>query len=310
MEDPMTLDDFVSQGWRDHATDAEGVLARLPEAAGIATELRHLPAIAGLTVHVAGEHLGRWVRGIEVLENLERLPFFDPSTAEGKAVLRSKAVLHRCAGNADEEARWFAAARSGGDIPEDSDRVRVLAVAAAALLGQKRLAEASRDFEEAVRLASYGPTKADPAARALAVTGHNLACELETTEALTDPERALMLRAAAVSRTFWEIAGGWMETERAEYRLAMSHVKAGNSSEALTHAQECLRIVAENGMDPGEAFFAHEAIARAQIAGGNLAAAMEARGTMEACLPRIADESFRIYCAGELAKLAEKIERT
>lgn len=305
----MTLDDFISQGWRDHAADAEGVLARLPDGIGCATELRHLPALAGLAVHVAGEHLGRWAEGIALLARMEGLPFFDASTPEGKAVLRSKAVLYRCAGNEAEEGRWLAASRSGGDIPEASDRVRVLAVAAAAFLGQKRLAEAARDFEEAVRLASYGPTQADPAARALAVTGNNLACEIEERDSRTEDERALMLRAAETARVFWAIAGGWKETERAEYRLAMSYLKAGDAAAALSHALECLRIVTENGTDPGEAFFAHEAIARARLAGGDRAAATEARAAMETHLPKIADESFRSYCAGELARLKEAMAR-
>jgi hypothetical protein len=303
----MTFDELISQGWRDHATDAEGVLARLPEAVLLAGEPRHLPAYAGLTVHVAGEHLGRWEDGIRLLEKAEQLPFFEPSTAEGKAVLRSKAVLHRCAGNTDEEARWTAAARTGVDVPEASDHIRVLAVAAAAFLGQKRMQEARRDFDEAVRLADYGPTSGDPAARALAITGNNLACELEEKATLSDDERALMLQAAETARKYWAVAGGWRETERAEYRLAMSHLKAEEPARALVHANECLRIVHENGMDPGEAFFAHEAIARAQLATGNRGAADEACEKMGSLLASIADESFRGYCDGELAKLRETV---
>ena len=38
-ETDMTLDEFVSKGWQDHATDAEGVLARLPEGAALVQQL-------------------------------------------------------------------------------------------------------------------------------------------------------------------------------------------------------------------------------------------------------------------------------
>ena len=299
----MTLDEFVSQGWVEHANDAAGVFARLPEGLPLISESRHFPAFAALVVHVSGEHLGRWVDGVALLTKLERLPAFDAASTEGKSVARSKAILHRCAGNRDEEARCFAASRTGGDVTEASDRIRVLAVAAAAFLGQKRLADARRDFEKAVSLAGYGPTANDPAARALAVTGNNLACEFENMAALTDDERAMMLFAAQVGREFWAIAGGWMEIERAEYRLAMSHIRAGDPATALAHGHRCLSIVQANGSDPGEAFFAHEAIARACLAAGDVVASRRERDSMDTLLPAIGDESFRAYCAGELAKL-------
>jgi tetratricopeptide (TPR) repeat protein len=299
----MTFEEFISQGWSDHATDSEGVLSRLPQGIDLIAEARHLPAFAGLCVHVAGEHLGRWADGIALLDRLDRHPAFDPATAEGKAVARSKAVLYRCAGDHAEESRCLAASVSGGDIPEASDRIRVLAVAAAAYLGQKRLAEARRDFEEAAALAGYGPAATDPAARALAITGNNIACELEERPALTDEERSVMLHAAEVARRFWGVAGGWMETERAEYRLAMSCIKAGDPARALAHARRCLVIVEENGSDPGEEFFGREAVARAHLAAGDAAQARKERDGMATLLPSIPDESFRGFCEGEFAKL-------
>lgn len=306
----MNLEEFVSLGWRDHATDAEGVFRRLPAGVDLVREPGHLTALAALVVHVSGEHLGRWTEGVEILESLERLPVFDAASREGKFVVRSKAVLHRCAGNHDEEARFFAASRTGDGAAEASDRIRVLAVTSAAFLGQKRLAESRRDFEEALTLASYGPTSEDPAVRALAVTGNNIACELETRPHLTDDERSLMLRAAHAGRDFWLIGGGWMEAERADYRLAMSYIKAGDPATALTHARRCFAIIEENGSDPGEAFFAHEALARAQLAGGDAQASRHERDKMSTLLPGVADESFRSFCAQELAKLEAMLKLT
>lgn len=299
----MTLENFCSQGWEDHATDAAGVFARLPQGVALVTDARHIPMLAGLVVHVAGEHLGRWNEGLAILDAIERLPVFDAATPEGKALRRSQAVLHRCAENRAEEERCFAEGRSGGGVPEASDRIRVLAISSAALVGQKRMAEARADFEEAVALAAYGPSKTDPAARALAVTAHNIAVEFENRPTLTDIERKMMLHAAQVSRHFWAIAGGWMEAERGEYRLAMSHIKAGDAATALRHAQHCHRIVIENGNDAGEAFFAHEAIARSHLAAGDAAAARIEREVMVALVPTVADEGFRSFCAEELAKL-------
>jgi hypothetical protein len=306
----MNLDELVAKGWQDHAADPEGVLERLRGGVALVREPKDIPAISALIVHVSGEHLGRWNDGVALLEELERLPLFDRTTAEGKAVARGQAVLHRCAGRPDEAERCLEAlsAPTGGDpagqggVPP-SERIRVLAVAASALVGQKRLAEGARDFEEAVSLASYGPTSGDPAARSLAVTGHNLACELENRPALAPEEKELMLRAAFISRDFWAIAGGWMQAERAEYRLAMSHIKAGDPVTALAHARRCLAVVEENGADPGEAFFAHEAVARAMLAGGNGPGARAEREIMTGLLPKVPDDSLRQFCAEELEKL-------
>ncbi len=300
----MTLDEFVAQGWQDHTTDAEGVYGRFGDAPSLVTEAAHLPALAGLIVHVSAEHLGRFADGIAHLERLETLPVFDAASPPGKALLRSKAVLHHCAGNKDRAERCLAAGLSGGDVPEASDRIRMLAVASSALVGQKQMDRARADFEEAIALASYGPTKEDPASRALAVTSHNIATEFENRAELTDDERAMMLRCAFVSRDFWKIAGGWMEAERSEYRLTMSHLKAGDAKSALGHAKECLAIVESNGSDPFEAFFAREAIARANLAGRNAGAARREHEAMTALLPSIADESARKFAADELAKLA------
>jgi tetratricopeptide (TPR) repeat protein len=298
----MTLDEFVAKGWSDHATDAEGVFRRLPEGLALVTERRHMPPFAGLVVHVAGEHLGRWDEGLALLGSLESLPAWDPATPEGKSVMRSESVLHLCAGRTAEAARCEAAGRSGGGLPAASDRVRVLAIVASALTGQRRLEEASRHFEEALALAEYGPGKDDPAARALAVTSNNLAVELETRPTRTSAERDLMLRAAKAGRRWWEVAGGWTEVERSEYRLAMSHLKAGEAAAALAAARRCREIVVKNGDDPFEAFFAHEALARAHHALGDEAAARREGDGAAALLPKIEEDS-RAYCEGESKKL-------
>jgi len=303
----MNIEELIAHGWQQHAGDAEGVLQRLREAAGSITEIRHLPAFASLVVHVTGEHLGRWSEGIELLRRLEGLPVFDPASTEGRVVLRSRAVLHHCAGESEEERRCLEAGRSGGDHPEASDRVRVLAIAASALAGQGKVEEASRDLEEALALAAYGPAKDDPAARALAVTGNNLACVLEERPTLTSAERALMLRAAQAGLDFWRIAGGWMEEERAFYRLALSNLKAGEAKAALEHARRCLEIVEANGSDPVESFFAHEALARSLHALGAAADVIREREAMIGLLPVIDDASMREYCREELTKMDQQL---
>ena len=305
----MTLEEFVGQGWGDHATDATGVWNRLPEGIGMADSPTRIFALANLATHVAGEHLGRWDDGLAFLERLSQLPAFEGSKPEGAGVRRLQAVLEYCAGRRTAADQRLVATQVDPNLHPQSTRVRMLAVAASALSNQRRMADAAAAFEEALRLAAYGPGASDPAARALAVTGNNMAVEFENRPTLDPGERELMLSAARAARQYWEIAGSWMEVERAEYRLALSHLKAGLVQQALHHAEECRRVVEANGAPAGEAFFAHEALSQVRHAMGDTTAARAERDAAAAVLPGIDDEAFKQYCAGELEKLNARLAR-
>lgn len=113
-----------------------------------------------------------------------------------------------------------------------------------------------------------------------------------------------MILAARTSRHYWGRAGTWVETGRAEYRLAMTWLQAGDLAQARTHAQLCLELVQAQADAPAlERFFAWEGLGVVERAAGNgtghqraLAAAREAFEGL--------DESDRGWCAAELEKLA------
>ena len=300
----MAMNEFVRQGWADHGKDEEGVFGRLPDGLALVTEAGHLPALAALTVHVGGEHLGRWDESLALLDRMAASEYVEAGSPVDKSLRRSMAILHLCAGREEAFEECLALGISGGDVPVASDRIRVLAIASAALAGQKRTAEAIARFEEALALADgYGPQKGDPAVQSLAITGNNLAADLEDRPERSAAETQLMKIAARTGRRFWEICGTWTNVERAEYRLAMTHLAAGETTEALAHARLCLSVCEENAADAGERFFAHEALAKASHVSGDGAAASTSRDAAAACAAEIEDESFRGYCGGELAKL-------
>ncbi|MEZ0228788.1 MAG: hypothetical protein ACAI25_09200 [Planctomycetota bacterium] len=259
------IESLVEQGWAEHEKDSAGVLARCEGAIPEVTEAKHLPGLAALLVHVAGEHLGEWKRGLSALDRMMSLPVVKAGTAEAQALLRSRATLLLASGDRATADEVIARAQTAG-LPVASTRIRVLAVAASALAGQKQVEAGVALFEEALSLAAYGPDKADPAARALAVTGNNLACSLEEKKVRTPAEDRLLELAARTGRRFWEVAGTWIEVERAEYRLAMTCLALGRAKDAVTHANECLALCEKNGADAGELFFANEALARAHKA--------------------------------------------
>ena len=223
----MDFDSFLNQAWDDHAADAAGVAERLaaqvPERT---TDAAQVTALANLVHHVYGEHLGRWADGRALLQRLAAHPACTAGSAAVPALARFQASLSLCEGLADERAAMT-----------PSDRIRVTALAAANL-AERDTPRASALFAEALAETDRaGLETADPTHRALAVTGNNLACTLEEKPHRTPAERALMIAAAQAARRFWALAGGWLETERAEYRLAMTWLQAGDPALARHHAQ-------------------------------------------------------------------------
>jgi tetratricopeptide (TPR) repeat protein len=288
------IESLVQQGWSDHERDSAGVLERLGSALGRIVSSAEIPPVAALLTHVAGEHLGRWDDGLALLDRIAALPVHDASNPDGQALARSRAVLLLCS---DRRSRAFEI------IPDSpSARIRVLAVAGSALAGQRRTAEGIALFEEALGLAAYGPDKTDPAARALAVTGNNLAAGLEERPGRTKDEDRLLELASKTARRYWEVAGSWVEVERAEYRLAMTYVALGRGDEALEHAQLALRGCEENDADASELFFAREALLKAHHVRGDHEKARAERAHMTTLRPKL-DPSLESLAEETLEKV-------
>jgi len=286
----MDFDSFLGQAWDEHAADPAAVARRLADDAlpRLGTPAQ-AAALASLAHHVWGEHLGDWAAGREFLQRLAQHPACTADAA-APAVRRCLASLALCEGRHDERPAFIT-----------SDRIRITAMAAANL-AERDTDRASAWFGEA--LAAAGDLDAtDPAHRALAVTGNNLASTLEEKTTRTPAERALMIRAAQAARHHWALAGTWLETERAEYRLAMSWLQAGEPATALQHARQCLDIVERHGGAGLERFFAWEAIGLAARAAGDAAGHGQALDHARAAFAAL-DEGDQGWCRASLDKLA------
>jgi hypothetical protein len=286
----MDYDTFIDQAWTDHATDAPAVAARIAEhALGLVTEPARVVPVAHLAHHVYGEHLGHWHEGLAFLQRLAALPVVAGDAAA--ALGRFQAALQLAGGLADTRAALDA-----------STRIRVTALAAANLA----LHDAARGaalLDEAVAAAEAAALPdADPAHRNLGVAGNGIAGTLEEKAGRSAAETALMLRAAHVARRFWALAGTWLETERADYRLALSHLQAGDLAAARRHAQDCLERVQAHGDVPLEAFFGWEALARVERAAGNATGHGHARAQAAAWFERL-DTGDQGWCKPSLDAL-------
>lgn len=255
----MNFDTFIGQGWDQHVKDSVGVAARLQaDGIGLLTEAAQIVPLAHLAHHVMGDHLGRWQDALLFQQRLAALPLCQPGSTEALALRRFMASLQLASGAADERAALSA-----------SDAVRVTAMAATSL-AEQHTARALLLFQDALAQADRAALPdSDPCTRALAVSGNNLATTLAEKPQRNAEERSLMILAAQTARRYWAIAGGWLETERAEHRLAMTWLKAGDPALARQHALNCLHIVETNQAPALERFFALDALVQAERAAGN-----------------------------------------
>lgn len=289
----MDFEDFVSQAWTDHADDSPAVATRLQgQALALVTESAQVPRLAHLAHHVFGEHLGRWADGLHFLQQLAALPACSNQADVAQGVRRHIASLQLAAGQAD--------LRAGFDT---SERIRITALAAGDL--------ATHDAPRATALLEDAQAQSDQAAlpatdlshRVLAVTGNGIAGALEDKPQRSELERSLMIHAAQVARRHWELAGTWLETERAEYRLARTWQQAGDLAQARQHAQNCLEIVQAHDNVPLEAFFGWEALGLVERAAGNSAGHAQAVRNAQAAFQTLSADD-QGWCRPSLDTLA------
>lgn len=288
----MDFKTFIDAAWDDHANDAAAVAHRLAQGIPLVGDESQLNQLMNLAHHVYGEHLGEWRGGIAFVERVSALPTFVPDGASGQARTRCLASLRMSQGSGVELGTL-----------SPSDRIRVGAMAASNL-GERDTARASRLLQDALDLAQgSGLPPTDPMNRALAVTGNSLACALEVKPTRSADQRALMILAAQTARCYWAIAGTWLETERAEYRLANTWRQAGDLGRARGHAQACLEIVAANDGPALERLFGWEALGLVERAAGNAAGHAQALSRAREAFAALA-ESDKGWCAASLEKLA------
>jgi hypothetical protein len=288
----MNFSSFIDQAWDDHAGDARAVAQRLPDGIALVADEAQLAALANLAHHVHGEHLGEWRAGIDFMQRLCGLA---PFTAQGE----SGSTLRRCVAS----LTLSEGSAAGLDALSVSDRIRVGAMASANL-AERDTTRAMHLFDDALdRARRCGPDLPITVNRALAATGNGLACTLEQKAARSADERALMILAAQTARHHWERAGTWLEVERAEYRLAMTWLQAGDLARGRTHAHTCLEIVASNDAAALERFFGWEALGRVERAAGNAAGHARALTQAREAFAEL-DDSEQGGCLASLDKLA------
>jgi len=255
-----TFDAFLAQAWADHADQPEAVAERLRTSLPPPDNAAQVAALSRLTVHLFGEHLGRFEEARERLGALAALPSVD---GDAQSALRvGRATLNLAEGNPEPMIGFSAA-----------EALRAESGAGSLCIGRSDIAR-GRAFIASARERLVALQDAKPADhRPLAVACNNMAWTLiEQGASRSADGTAAMVELALASREHWSHAGTWLEVERGDYGVARAYLAAGAPDEALRHAERCLAGCVANDAAPYEHFFAHEALARAHQARGDTAA--------------------------------------
>ena len=291
--EPPGLRTWLDQLLQQHDTQPAAVAAALAQRApALPADAEGAEALR-LAEHVLLAHLAD-VPGLQAFVDALPAPLGDaPATAPSL-----------------QRLRWALATLTGqpGPALPDAPRWRALqnVVLAMAATGRSSEAAALMLADEPTALAQGQ----SDAGKACAAAANNVASHLQTGPRGDAARDALMLQAAALARRAWASAGGWMQVERADYRLALCHAVLGQGAEALAHARQCLAACVAGGEAAGEAadavehFFAHEALVRAHHAAGDAQAAAAATQRMHTLLADIPEaDGLRAWCADVLADL-------
>lgn len=290
----MKLQTFIQHAWTDHATNPEGVASQIQDNFNLITTNDQVTEFVRLLTHVFAEHLGQYENGLQLLSKIQDLSFLEADSESGMAVKRSMAVMTVAQGKHNQLKQFTT-----------SDQIRVLTTVAAAFCGQGQVTKAKEHFDQALQLSENIFQENDPAIRALAVSGNNLAVTLEEKQFRSAEEDQLMILAALTGRKYWQLAGTWLHVERAEYRLAKTYLVSKHLDHALKHAKLCVQLVEENQADPIEHFFAFEILCLVEKARNNVIEANLALEHAKKYFELIQNEDDKDWCRASLEKIVK-----
>ncbi len=285
----MTSQFDIDAAWRDHEAHPQLVADRVGTALGSLSDATQRSAALRLWTHLYAEHLPDQLAGIDLLRSLPS--DFAPPTSGFRTVAVAIATLQLL-----------------GDRPEATqdlsreESAAAQATAASALAARGRIPDAVLAYQAALRLAEMGLPDGSPALRALAASGNNLAVTLEELPVRDADEVQAMLLAAQCALTYWRRAGGWLEEERACYRLACSFAVANRPLDAVRCAEQCAAICEENSAPPFECFHAFAQCAVAHRLAGQEADAERCLSKATQALAMLEPEA-RAACRADYAAL-------
>lgn len=252
----IILKEVIDKAWLNHGANPKLALQGLVDFTASEISDEDCGYFSELLIHVLGGHLNRYEETKEVLIEL----LAGRSETAKKPLYKGLAIVETCLGNHDEAGLYGKRACDGNF--NETIFTDILA-RASFLTSHLKITDTSKTlFEDAISLSSRVLHTNDPAARSLAIAGNQFASFLEEKENLAKEEMELLILSSKTARKYWEITGGSLEIERAEYILAMSYLKVMDLEKASVHARNCESICLEENLGNLELFFAYEALTK------------------------------------------------
>lgn len=293
----MDFDALISEGWSSHADRTVAVADLLAQHVGLVTDAERARKFVALANHAIGEHLGDWSRAANVIADA-----LDPmeENVELAPALGALAVAQFLSGdNVKAMTTELRAAALAKDAVASMLRVRALI--AEGLFGQKRYAEGQMLYESALSVAAAVPDHSD-VHKTFAIVSNNIASNLLEMSPRTDTQDAIMLDAARAARTHWLKAGTWLNDARADYLLALVHNALGRYHDTVGFAQRGAETIESNGPAPIDAAFVQVSLAAAYRGLGDHDKQANALDAAERLANAIDDPGTRTWFDAELAK--------
>jgi len=133
----------------------------------------------------------------------------------------------------------------------------------------------------------------------------NLTWDLLDKEKRTVEENDKMVHAAHASRFHWGEIGTPLEFERGEWQISRVYAVLNRTQPALYHAERCLAICTEHGIEDFDIAFAYEALARAYAAAGRAGKSQEYMSLAGQAAQEIEEEGNRDYFLSELGTISD-----
>ena len=148
------------------------------------------------------------------------------------------------------------------------------------------------------------PDSLDPTEeRRVAVDLFNHVWRLLEIDGRTQAQDDDLVHAAHASRWHWGRVGGPEQWAIGEWQCSRVYAVLGRGDQALFHAQRCLDLCDENGVESFVPASAHEALARAHAVRGDMEAARVERNLAYALAVELDDADDRAVIEADLATL-------
>lgn len=249
----------IGELMRDHDSDPVGAAQRLRRISHADLSAEDLPGYTWLVNHLIGEESHQWSEALRMHRQTLGIAAHPP------VALRNRAVAAQLAGAPLEawQAEDALAETTGATQSQASVTTRVAVLQH--LAASDRATVIAAALEPCVRAIAQWPSPGPLASMLAASLNNVVSAWLDHPNPETDVPRVakVMRESARACKDIWQVAGTWLNHERADYLIALVSNRLGDWPAARDAAQQGLNTIAANGTEDVDRAFLLVELARA-----------------------------------------------